>query len=109
MALQEDTLYVGFTRSATMMGVSYGAFISSMIIAALSLGFLGWLFPNPFYGIVLFFVLIGLSLVIEKFDRRIYRMLYLWIITGGRCPLRLRLYWKGDTRSPMMRQRKLRK
>lgn len=104
MALQEDNLYVALTRPPKKAGVSYTAMLTCFIVTGLFMGVFGHLLPNIFYGIALFCGLFVICYLIEQVDDRAFRLLWLWSKTVARCPIRVRLYWKGDTRTPLPAQ-----
>lgn len=104
MALQEDNLYVALTRAPQKGGVSHTAWMACFIVTGLFMGVFGYLLPNIFYGIALFGGLFVVCYLIEQVDDRAFRLLWLWYKTVARCPMRVRWYWKGDTRTPLPAQ-----
>ena len=101
MELQEDNLYVALTRSPKLGGISHEAMMTCFIAAGLFMGVFGHFLPNIFYGFAVFGGLYATCFLVEQVDDRAFRLLSLWYKTVARCPMRVRLYWKGDTRTPL--------
>ena len=106
MAIDVVPVYVVWTRKPKMpiVHVTYWPFMISIIGTGAFTTLFGWLLPNLFISIFIAAVLVVACSIIELFDDWAFRLIFLWFITVGRCPLRVRLLWGGDTRAPLMPQ-----
>lgn len=91
--IQVDPLYVGLTRPATVMGITYAGFVVEII----SVAFVFLATANPLWLLLMLPIHAFLYLVSAQDTARIANWL-LAVITTGRCLNRS--YWKAASFSP---------
>ena len=92
--LYVDTLFIGLTRPATVLGIPYAAFVIEFMIAAILFLAVG----NPLYLLTAIPVHAVLYLI-SATDPGIFASLYVWIQTCGRC--RNSRFWGAVSFSPL--------
>ncbi|MDC6409561.1 type IV secretion system protein VirB3 [Xylella fastidiosa subsp. multiplex] len=89
-----DALFVGLTRPATILGISYIACVGEFMATALI--FLG--VGNPLY-LALALPIHAILYLVSANDPKIFGSMYMWLRTNGRC--RNLLFWRASSFSPL--------
>jgi len=88
-----DTLFVGLTRPATILGISYTAFVIEFVTVTIVFLAVG----NPLY-LLLILPVHSMMYLISANNPNVFSALMLWVKTNGRC--RNQAFWGSVSFSP---------
>jgi len=91
--MSSDPLFVGMTRPAMVLGVTYSAVALNLTIAVSAFVML-----NSFWPLLLAIPLHGVQWLLCRWEPRFFDLIWIWAITKGTA--KDRHIWKGSTYRP---------